>query len=379
MRINSYRKSISELKANGNYRLIPNFQEDITNNLIDFSSNDYLGLGANKRIKEEFFSKYEHHYFEMTASASRLLSQSQNIYLQLESLLNSLYNKEILLFNSGYHANTGILSALCNKNTLIVADKLVHASIIDGIILSRAPFVRFKHNNYDELELILDKESPNYENIFIITESIFSMDGDCCDLPRLVNIKKQYDNVILYVDEAHAFGVFGENGLGLAEELDLIPEIDILVGTFGKACASSGAFVATTDILKEYLINKSRSFIFSTAIPPICCLWTKFIIEHFLGMQKERLYLKEISLSLCNEMRNDGYNIDSVSQIIPLIIGDSAKTLEISKKLRNLGYIALPIRTPTVPKGTERIRLSLNSNLSKETITQLIEALRTIR
>lgn len=343
--------------------------------LIDLSSNDYLGIAANNSYVEEFYSKYPQKDIAMSSSASRLLSIHQHDYFALESLLADLYGRDVLLFNSGYHANTGIISALCDKSTLIIADKLVHASIIDGIILSRAPYIRFRHNDYEHLESVLKKEATKYNTVLIVSESVFSMDGDKSDLKRLVDIKSSYSNTMLYIDEAHSFGAFGNKGLGLAEELDIINDIDILVGTLGKACASIGAFAVTNGVLKKYLINSARSIIFSTVIPPISCAWSKFLIEKIVNMKAEREHLSKISLSFYNYINPLNNGIESASQIVPLIVGDSNKTLLISEQLKNLGYIALPIRTPTVPKGTERIRFSLNASLPEYAIYKLIKDL----
>ena len=182
------------------------------------------------------------------------------MYARLEKRLAELYKAETsLVFNSGYHTNSGILPAVTDNRSLILADKLVHASIVDGIGLSKARCIRYRHNDYEQLERLVSESASQYEAIFIVTESIFSMDGDESDLPRLVALKKHYPNIYLYVDEAHAFGVRGQCGLGCAEEQDVIKEIDFLVGTFGKAAASVGAFVICSDEMKRYLVNKSHS------------------------------------------------------------------------------------------------------------------------
>lgn len=365
---------LNELKERGNYRSLKH--DSIGPNVIDLSSNDYMGIAEDFNLRHEFINSVAPRLLDFSSSASRLLSQKQDAFFELEDYLSKLYKREILLFNSGYHANTGIVSALGTlPNILIVADKLVHASIIDGIMLSRAEFLRFRHNDFAHLRKILNEKSPKYSTILVITESVFSMDGDKSDLIELCQIKKEYQNVILYVDEAHAFGVFGHQGLGLAEETATINNIDIIVGTFGKAAASSGAFVATTPLLKEFLINKARSLIFSTAIPPICCAWTKWVIEHLVSMQKQRQHLASISKQFYSHLNKLNTKVKSESQIIPLVIGDSAKTILCSEQLKKLGFLALPIRTPTVPAGTERIRFSLNANLTDDLITNLISAI----
>ncbi|MEG2402756.1 MAG: 8-amino-7-oxononanoate synthase [Muribaculaceae bacterium] len=368
---NNYEIRLQELKDDGNFREIKS--PDTSNSIIDLSSNDYLGIASNAIYVDEFYSKYPITDIAMSSSASRLLTKHQHDYFALEKMLSNLYARDVLIFNSGYHANTGIISALCDKRTLIVADKLVHASIIDGIILSRATFIRFRHNDYDHLQSILEKEATKYDNVLIISESIFSMDGDKSNLQSLVDIKHLFNNTMLYIDEAHGFGVYGNRGLGLAEEMGLINDIDIIVGTFGKAAASMGAFVVTNNIIKQYLINSARSFIFSTALPPISCAWTKFIIEKIITMDTERIHLAEISSKLYEFINPLNNGIESTSQIVPLVIGDSKKTLFLSEQLKIKGYQALPIRTPTVPKGTERIRFSLNASILNSEIDKLIK------
>lgn len=374
--MNSITDYLDHLKLSGNFRTIRN---DLSQSgLIDLSSNDYLGLASNRQLFQEFLNNNGFEQAAMTSSASRLLSLHQQVYFNLEDYLSKLYCRHALLFNSGYHANSGIIPAVCSKSTLIVCDRLVHASIIDGIILSRTKFVRFRHNDLEHLEEIIKNNRTKYSDILIVTESVFSMDGDLCDLPRLVEIKKQYPGTRLYVDEAHGFGVFGEKGLGLCEYYGLIDEIDIIIGTLGKAGASIGAFAIADADVKDLLINSARSFIFSTMLPPINCAWSKFMIEHIVNMQAQRAHLLDISKLLNEFFISQGYKSDSNSQIVPLIVGNALTALQLSQHLQQLGYLALPIRTPTVPVGTERIRFSLNANLSTDVINQLISTLKTL-
>ena len=362
------------LKEAGNLRTIRK-DLSIERNLLDLSSNDYLGLASDASLINDFLSRTGFDSSCMTSSASRLLSIKQDCYCKLENFLATAYKKEALLFNSGYHANTGVIPAICDKNTLVLCDRLAHASIINGIILSGSKFIRFKHNDIGHLQSLIEKYHNNYSSILVITESVFSMDGDISDLQHLVSIKRKYKNILLYVDEAHGFGVFGNQGLGVCEQENLIDDIDIIIATLGKAAASVGAFAITSKLLKDYLVNTARSFIFSTMLPPINCEWSLTTVEKLMSMNAERKHLANMSDKINAFIRSKGYATKSHSQIIPVIIGDSHKTLAASQKLFELGYIALPIRTPTVPAGTERIRISLNAAMATSSIEHFIQDL----
>ncbi len=369
-----YRKTLAKLNLEGNLRVIPSGNNRAE--LIDLSLNDYLGLACRTDLQREFFSREENRRIAMTTSASRLLASDQEQHWLLEERLKELYDgREALIFNSGYHANTGLLSALASeKGTLIVADKLIHASMIDGITLSKAPFQRFVHNDFNRLENIIRKECDKWERIIVAVESIYSMDGDRTSLDALVDIKRKYGNILLYVDEAHAFGATGCHGLGLCHDHEAFGEFDVVIGTFGKACASMGAFAIMSKELRDYAVNRSRSFIFSTALPPINCAWTRYMIDSFITMDTERNHLKLISRHLCS-----GLGIKDVRYIIPVIAGSASKALEMSAKLLDQGFKVLPIRTPTVPPGTERLRISLNASLEKATIDRLLTSINEIQ
>ena len=248
MILDSINQELLVLKEKKNYRSLPTLIHDgrevILNGqrMLNLSSNDYLGLANDVSLREEFLKTMTPETFLPTSSSSRLLTGNISDYQALEQQLATMFGAEsALIFNSGYHANTGILPAVSNAQTLILADKLVHASLIDGIRLSSAKCIRYRHNDASQLQRLVSENHNLYAQIIIVTESIFSMDGDKADLCALVRLKKSYSNVLLYVDEAHAFGVRGEKGLGCAEEQDCINDIDFLVGTFGKAIASAGA------------------------------------------------------------------------------------------------------------------------------------------
>ena len=364
-----YKNILENLKIKSHFRDLKIFEDKDEKyiyykgkKLLNLSSNNYLNFADNKEITKEFIDVIGYKYSFGSASA-RLLTGNLPVYAELEDLITFLYNKEkTLLFNSGYHANVGISSALCSKKDVIFSDKLNHASIIDGMQLSQGKFFRFPHNDMNALELLLERERNNYKNAFIITESVFSMDGDIENLRKIVDLKKKY-NCVVIVDEAHAFGVFGEKGLGVCEEFGIINDIDLIVGTFGKAIGSMGAFVTGSMTLIEYLINKSRSFIFSTALPPINVAFSKWIIEnklvHTISKRKNMLRL--------------GANMGSQSHIIPIVIGDNKDTVDLCEVLFHNGYFTLPIRPPTVPVGTSRIRLSLTCDIEEQELEFLME------
>ena len=374
-----YTLILKQLNEAGNLRSLPDIVH--TGNrierdgqvMLNLSSNDYLGLASRTDLREAFFEEWKEKDYPLSSSSSRLLTGNFTVYTELEQLMAERFNREAaLLFNSGYHANTGILPALANKQTLILADKLVHASIIDGILLSGAPFQRYRHNDYNQLETLLKKNAGQYEQLFIVTESIFSMDGDVADLRRLVELKKSYPNVCLYVDEAHAIGVRGKNGLGIAEEQDCIREIDLLVGTFGKALASMGAYVVCSRTIREYLVNCMRPLIFSTALPPAQIAWTRFIFERLPEFSSLREELTLTSHLLSDALEGKGGEI-SESHIIPYIIGENNDCISKAEELQRKGFYCLPVRPPTVPKGTARIRFSLTADITTAQLTQLIK------
>ncbi|MBD5309366.1 MAG: 8-amino-7-oxononanoate synthase [Bacteroides sp.] len=363
---------LKTLLAENRLRSIPG---EPSEGMIDLSSNDYMSLGKkNALFMPEFIKRFPDAPF--TSSASRLLSARQKYHTLLEDYLSSLYGKETLLFNSGYHANVGCISALTLPSTLFVCDKLVHASIIDGLRMAGSKFVRFQHNDVSRLTAIIEKDYDNFDRIVIVTESIFSMDGDEAPIKEIVNLKKRFPRLFIYLDEAHAFGVRGEKGLGVSEEKGIIDSIDLLVGTFGKAGASAGAFIATTDEVKQFMINTARPFIFSTALPPANVAWSLMMVEKLVTMNKEREKLAELSRKFSERITQiTGKPTGSSSQIIPFHTGNAARALEVADKLRENGFIALPIRRPTVPPGAERIRFSLACDMKFEQFHNLFKIL----
>ena len=399
--------ALADLKAKQQYRQLPNLQHDgryvISNGkaLLNIASNDYLGLGGDTELQAEFLTQVGQlsttHTPKMSATSSRLLTGND---IQLEALEEELQNwyqsaiekqsltdsKSVLVLNSGYHANLGILPALTALpvKTLILADKLVHASIIDGMRLSQSKLVtyrRYRHNDYEHLAKFIEQADETVERIIIVTESIFSMDGDRADLLQLIQLKSRDARIELYVDEAHAVGVLGDTGLGLAEETHTLADIDYLVGTFGKAFASMGAYIICDEVVKQWLINAMRPLIFSTALPPINHAWTRFILAKMPTLTDQRAHLAQLSTTLSqaidprHRVSPTVEDMDYQSPIVPYILGDNASTLAKAQQLQAAGFYALPIRPPTVPTNTSRIRLVMNAKLTNEDCERLIQQL----
>ncbi len=345
---------------------------------INLSSNDYLGLAADKDLQKEFYSGLNDGNFDLFrcgSTSSRLLSGNHSGYELLEHDLADAYGREdAIVFNSGYHANVGILPALTTKRDLILSDKLNHASIVDGCQLCDAKVLRFRHNDMDHLVSLLERNHNDFDNIFIIVESVFSMDGDWFDLKSLCEIKKKY-SAFLLVDEAHGTGVFGEKGLGLCEELKLIDDVDMIIGTFGKALASAGAYAICDSVVKKWLINAMRPLIFTTALPPVIVNWNRFVFNKMIGMKTEREHLKKLG-DFCRQNLADVYPTAGKSQIIPVITGDNHSALALSEKVRENGFTAFAIRPPTVPKGSSRLRLSLSAAMTEEDLQPLFSLIR---
>lgn len=382
--LDHYAEQLDQLRQQGNFRQFrSNQQQGKTieiqqQQMLNLSSNDYLGLASDLRLREQFFDETPNAQRLMSASSSRLLTGNFPAYEQLEATLTQLFHgRAALLFNSGYHMNIGILPALADAKTLILADKLVHASMIDGIRLSSAKYLRYRHNDLAHLQQLLMQyhADDNYERIIVVTESIFSMDGDETDLAALVALKQQFAKVMLYVDEAHAIGVRGQQGLGCAELYDVIDAIDFLVGTFGKAVASIGGYLICDPIIRDYLINRMRPLIFSTAQPPVCMAWTQFMLKHIVQMQAQRQHLAALSQYMQQGIRAQGFACPSSSQIVPVIIGDSSATVTKAQQLQAAGFYVMPVRPPTVPQGSSRLRICLNTQFETTDLAPLLSML----
>jgi 8-amino-7-oxononanoate synthase len=376
-----FKKELDELKEHNIYRQIPDISEKTEmyvnidgKSLLNLSSNDYLNLSTKDELAKEFVSSIEDtSTLQFSSASARLLSGTCHSYKELEFTLAKLFKKEgALVFNTGYQCNLGVISTIARKGDLILSDKLNHASIIDGMKLSEADFKRYKHLNYENLENLLKKYRKDYKKVLIVSESVFSMDGDIADIKRLSELKQKY-NCLLMIDEAHAFCSVDKNCAGLSEGYD----VDIITATFGKALGSFGAFVVSNKTVINYLINKARSFIFSTSIPPINIAWTNWLLTKkidYIYAQKRKLEKNVIATH--KYLESNDISTISRSQIIPVILGADEKAVKTAEQLRNLGYFVLPIRPPTVPINTARLRLSLTADLEFSDIKTLIDCVK---
>jgi len=377
------RSRLEELQRKGSYRTLPDTGErsgkyiSIEGQpLLNLSSNDYLGLGEDRFLREEFAAAYSKGIYLMTSSSSRLLTGNHPLYAQLEQEIARLYGRDAaLVLNSGYHANTGILPALAGRHDLILSDRFNHASIIDGTSISGAAYRRYRHNDTAHLEELLSEAAGKYRQVFIVTESVFSMDGDLADLKKLVELKKTF-GAVLIVDEAHGAGVLGIRGLGLCEPTGTTADIDIIVGTFGKAFASMGAYAVMDSVLQEYLVNTMRPFIFTTALPPAVLAWSLLSLRRQSSMRSERAHLLQIASRLRSNLAAEGFEVPGESHIVPVITGSNQQALMLAGKLREAGVLGMAVRPPSVPENRARIRLSLRSNLQWDDIEYIPELIR---
>lgn len=374
--------SLDALRRDGMYRIlrparygVP-YMECGGKSYLNFSSNDYLGIASDEALAGEFSAGNGRFCFG--ATGSRLLTGEHESYSGFEDYLRGLYGREALVYNSGYHANTGVLASLAGKGTLVLADRLAHASIIDGIRACEADFQRFRHNDMEHLESLVRKYRDSYPEIWVVTESIFSMDGDRCDIGSLLALRDKY-GVLLYVDEAHSIGTHGPSGLGMCFASGRIEDIDVAVFPMGKALASHGAFVLCSADVKKYLVNTSRTMIFSTALPPSCVEWSHFVMRRMAAMDNRRAHLESISSVLREKLSDSGLRTAGDSHIVPVILGENEPCLAAADSLRRTGIWACAIRHPTVPRGQARIRLSVSAAFSPEDIMRLAEAFEDIK
>lgn len=342
--------------------------------LVNFSSNNYLGLCNDPRLKQAAIEALKK--FGTSTASSRLISGTFSLHQKLEEKIAEFKKtKSALVFNSGYSANLGIISSLAQSEAIIFSDRLNHASIVDAIILSQAKFLRYNHNDTEHLESLLDKYSDT-EQKFIITDTIFSMDGDKAELKKIVKLAKDY-NAYIFVDEAHATGVFGPGGSGLVEEFGLCEEIDIQMGTLSKALGSFGAFVCGSKALTDYLVNTSRAFIYTTSLPPAVLAASIKAIEIIKEEPQRRSKLWENIEFMRGNIVGMGLDcLNSSSAIIPIMLGDNNLTMEFSKRLFESGIFIQGIRPPTVGQGKARLRITLTATHTKDDLSRALDAIK---
>jgi len=344
---------------------------------LDLSSNDYLGLSQHASLRRAATEALARH--GTGSAASRLMSGDLALHHQLEERTAALKGKPAaLVFNSGYQANVGIISALCSHGDAVICDRLCHASLLDGARLSRARLFRFQHNQLDHLQSLLEKTAQGFQRRLVVSESIFSMDGDLAPLTDIVALTQAH-GVRLLVDEAHATGVTGPGGSGLVAALGLSDSVDLIMGTYGKALGGFGAYVACREEMKSYLVNTARSFIYSTALPPAVIATNLAALEVLAEEPHRRVVLQKRSVWFREQLQSRNLPIGGVTQIVPWFTGDVAATLALSRRLDERGFYVLPVRPPTVPTGQARLRFSLSYDHSQEDLAGLLSAIDEVR
>jgi len=382
----SYEEVIADLKQRSLYRRLQTVDEvngtrvsRASRSLVNFASNDYLGLAQHQNLRAAAAEALKR--FGAGSAASRLITGTLAMHTELEAKLAAFIGTPAaLVFESGYAAALGTIPALFGKGDVIILDKLAHACLIDGARLSGAEIRVYPHNRLDRLAELLRwaRAKRNTARILVITESIFSMDGDACPLPEIVELKDELGAMLL-LDEAHAIGVIGPNGAGLAAEYDLTDRVDIHLGTLSKAIGSSGGFIAGSASLIDLLINCARSFIYSTASPPAviaAAIQGLAMVDSEIGGQ--------LRAALRRNQQEFGVEFDlpgagpKRSAIIPVMVGDEEQTMALSARLADRGFLVPGIRFPTVPRGSARLRVTLSAAHQIDEVATLREAIKAL-
>ncbi len=324
--------------------------------VVNLTSNNFLGLANHPRLKEALTESAD--LWGVGSGGSRLVCGTMKPHLDLEERIASFKGTESsLLFSTGYHANIGIITSMAGRGDIILSDRSNHASIVDACLLSRAKIRRYPHLNTEALETML-RDSAGYRRRIIVTEGVFSMDGDVAPLMEISRLAKRYDSILI-VDDAHGTGVLGRRGSGTVEHLEVDAADIIQMGTLGKAVGTFGAFAAGKREVMDYLANKARTFIYTTALPPSICsssIAALDIIEKEPEMREE---LNKRSTYIRKALEDSGFHtLSGTSHIIPVIIGEPKKTIEVGNRLLKEGVYIQPIRPPTVPEGTGRLRIT---------------------
>jgi len=340
---------------------------------VDFSSNDYLGFSSHPSVVAAAKDALDR--YGVGAGASRLMSGDLSVHHELEEEVAAFKGTErALVFNSGYHANVGIVPALFGRHDLVIADALSHASQLDGALLSRATIIRFRHNDTEHLSALLEKHRDKFRKCLVMTESVFSMDGDLAPLRDMVEICRRH-RCFFMVDEAHAAGIFGAHGRGRVEAEGLAGEVDLVMGTFSKALGGFGAYIAASRVIVEFLVNSARSFIYSTALPAPVIAANLAALRLCIAGEARGVDLLRRSSEFREKLRAKGWIVVGGSQIVPVVVGESGRAVELADSLFKRGFLVLPVRPPTVPEGSARLRLSITAAHADFQINGLLEAI----
>lgn len=375
-----YEQHLLTLHDRAKYRRLGRLRQDNSNNCLDFSTNDYLGLSKNLQVMEAAVNAvYEH---GIGSTGSRLLSGNTLVHEELEAIIAKDKRTEAsLIFSSGFQANISTLASLLDEKILktkpiVFFDKLNHYSLYQAIFLSKPELYRYNHNNIAHLETLLQKYANDSRPKFIITETVFGMDGDVVPLKQIVDFAKHY-HAFLYLDEAHATGVLGTKGYGLSTTVELKSIPHVIMGTFSKALGSSGGYIGCNQLIKDFLINKASGFIYSTSPSPAITAATLKAWQLVKGLEMERKRLQDLGSFLRESLKELGFNIgNSSTHIIPIILGTEENCLRTKEALLKDEIIVSAIRPPTVPANSSRLRIALTVDHSLEDIEKLLKSLK---
>lgn len=378
--INFYKDFLEERIKRNLYRQLP---QNNRKNLIEFSSNDYLGLSREKEILEAAYSCGLKS--GIGATGSRILSGNNSISEELEQqIAQDKHTEAALIINSGFQTNMTSLSALLDRSVLreraiVFFDRLNHASLYHAVLFANAELVRYRHCDIEHLSQLMEKYTHDRRPKFIVTETLFGMDGDIPNMEHVISLAHRH-NALLYLDEAHAVGVFGEKGYGISTNFDLSGITHVIMGTFSKAIGGFGGYIASSKLIREFLINKCTGFIYSTALPAMLLGGVAKAWETIALLGKKRETLLDNANKFRKSLEEDGCNLgNSSSHIIPIILGKEEEALKMQGKLLENGIGVSAIRPPTVPVNTARIRIALRTSHTRQDIDQLLTAIRNIR
>ena len=378
------KKQVEQLKEDGVYRELPISESPVDNRVtldgkevVNLSSNNYLGLATNKQVMEAAIQAVKD-YGAGTGSVRTIIGNQLPLE-KLEELLAKFKREEaVTVFQSGLNCNIGTIQAIVNKGDLIVSDELNHASIIDGVKLSSADKAIYKHSDMNDLEKVLEERREDYNNVLIITDGVFSMDGDLAKLPKIVELAKKY-NCLTYVDDAHGSGVLGENGRGTVDHFHLHGQVDFIIGTLSKAIGVIGGYVASKKVVKEWLLHRGRPILFSTALPPAAIGAIIKSVELLMNSTEYTDKLWDNANYFKAKLNELGFDIGkSETPITPVMVGKDALTMKFSKKLLAEGVFVSGIVFPTVPKNKGRLRCMISAAHTKADLDFAVEKIEKI-